>query len=121
MQFEFKYVVFSCGASVSLIPAPCEWAKRIRCRSLAGSSLCNEKKQWWVGAISSAPTVGGAITSVSLVGGGREELRGAWQIPRGGGSSSLAYRTVHWRKLKPANHELSLAAPCGLSKKCVSE
>jgi len=50
-----------------------------------------------VGAISSAPTAGGAITSVSLVGGGREELRGAWQIPRGGGeSSSLAYRTVHW-------------------------
>jgi len=35
------------------------------------------KSGWWVGAISSAPTVGGAITSVSLVGGGREELRGA--------------------------------------------
>jgi len=32
----------------------------------------------WVGAISSTPTVAGAITSVSLVGGGREELRGAW-------------------------------------------
>ena len=32
-------------------------------------------------------------------------------IPRGGESYSLAYRTVHWRKLKPANHELSLAAP----------
>jgi len=28
--------------------------------------------------------------------------------------SSLAYRTVRWRKLKPADHELSLAAPCGL-------
>ena len=28
--------------------------------------------------ISSIPTVGGAITSVSLVGGGREELRGVW-------------------------------------------
>ena len=26
----------------------------------------------------STPTVAGAITSVSLVGGGREELRGAW-------------------------------------------
>jgi len=28
--------------------------------------------------VSLRQTVGGAITSVSLVGGGREELRGAW-------------------------------------------
>jgi len=63
-----------------------------------------------VGAISMAPTEDGAITRASLVGGEAKSY-----APRGfytarGGSSSLAYRTVHWRKLKPANYELSLAA-----------
>ena len=58
-------------------------------------------------AISMAPTVGGATTSVSLVGGEAKSY-----APRGfytarGESSSLAYRTVHWRKLKPANQKVA--------------
>jgi len=46
------------------------------------AAACRKEKdpyeQALVLSISSAPTVGGAITSVSLVGGGREELRGTW-------------------------------------------
>ena len=49
-----------------------------------------------MGAISSAPTAGGAITSVSLVGGGRKELYAARGKYRGGGElfSSLSHSSL---------------------------
>jgi len=54
------------------------------------------KSGWWVGAISMAPTAGGALTSVSLVGGESEELRAAQFLYREGGElfTSLSHSSL---------------------------
>jgi hypothetical protein len=95
--------VLSC-AEASYAPCPL----RVSCR----------KSGWRVGEISCIivdAIVVRELLSSSASGSEERRQRGRY---RGGESSSLAYRTVHWRKLKPADHELSLAAPCGLSACC---
>ena len=68
-------------------------------------------------AISMAPNEG-AITRASLVGDEAKSYATRGFYTARGGSSSLAYRTVHWRKLKPANqtqtNTLGRGAPAAL-------